>query len=161
MKKNKLILFIPALLLFSMACLCTNTAGFPTAQPQEPVNPPTDIQPSTSGIIEEIILAKDTQGELLEPVDPTTVFSPSAVIHAVVSIVDAPVDTNFTAEFYVVDVGAAADSNSLIATTDLTGDGTRNLDFTLSPTASWPAGSYRVDLYVNGDFDQSVFYTVE
>jgi outer membrane usher protein FimD/PapC len=60
-----------------------------------------------------------------------------------------------------VDVGNAAAPNSLITSTDLAADGTRNLDFNLTPTSSWPAGTYRVDILVNGVLDQSATYTVE
>jgi hypothetical protein len=163
MKPNKIMIVITALLLFTLACLCTGTSSIPTAVPQVPTIsiPPTESQPATSGIITGIIMAKDTQGDLMDPVDPTTVFSPSSVIHAVVQIENAPANTQFTAAFYVVDVGDAADPNSLITSTDLTADGTRNLDFSLSPQTEWPVGSYRVDISVNGNVEDSADYTVQ
>lgn len=170
MKPNKISLLIPALLLFTIACLCTSTSAFPTAQPAPPATAqpapaataiPATNQPPSSGIITQVVMAKDTQGDLKEPVDPTTVFTPSSIIHAVVQIKDAPANTKFTAEFYVVDVGSAATPNSLIISTDVTGDGTRNIDFTLTPTSPWPVGSYRVDISVNGQLEQSVTYTVQ
>lgn len=163
MKPNKKAVVITALLLFTMACLCTNTTAIPTVPPLPAVTfiPPTQYQPATSGIISDVILATDTEGDLMNPVGPTTVFTPSSVIHAVVQIKDAPVGTQFTAEFYVVDVGSASAPNSLIITTDVTADGTRNIDFTMTPTADWPAGSYRVDILVNGQLEQSETYTVQ
>ncbi len=167
MKPNKMSLLVPAILLFSMACLCTNTSAIPTTQPVQPAQPteaaapPVVEQPSSSGIITQVVMASDTQGEEKDPVDPTTVFGPSATIHAVAQIKDAPAGTQFTADFYVVDVGSAAAPNTLIGSTDVTADGTRNIDFTMSPTASWPAGSYRVDISVNGQLDQSVTFTVQ
>jgi hypothetical protein len=164
MKSKNLALFLTAALLFIMACMCSDTANLPAADPTAvvPVQEPTlESQPSSSGIITDVTLATDVEGEEMNPVGPTTVFNSNSVVHAVVSIEDAPVGTNFTAEFYVVDVGDAAAPNSLITSTDLAADGTRNLDFNLTPTSSWPTGTYRVDILVNGVLDQSATYTVE
>jgi hypothetical protein len=155
MKSKNLALFFTAALLFIMACMCSDTANIPTT---DPTNVP---QGSSSGIITEVVLATGVEGEEVNPVNPTTIFNSSSTIHAVVNIKDAPVGTNFTAEFYVIDVGDAADPNSLFSSIDLAADGTRNLDFSLTPTTSWPAGSYRVDILVNGVLDQSLEYTVQ
>lgn len=160
MKSKNIALFLTAALLFIMACMCSNTANIPTTDtPAE--SPTTASQLSSSGIITDLVLAANVEGEEANPVGPTTVFNPNSTIHAVVKIEDAPVGTNFTAEFYVVDVGAAADPNSLIGSTDLAADGTRNLDFSLTPVTPWPAGTYRVDILVNGVLDQSLEYTVQ
>lgn len=157
MQKRYFPLAIAILVLISMACLCTGTDALtPTSVPQE--DPP---QNQSSGIITEVVMARGTEGEELDPVDPTTVFDPDSTIHAVAKIEDAPSNTQFTAAFYVVDVGSAAEPDSLISSTDLTADGTRNLDFTLSPTTTWPPGTYRVEISVNGVLDQVVEYTVE
>ena len=161
MKSKNLALFLTAALLFIMACMCSDTANLPTTSTPVPDVPTTANQGTSSGIITDVTLATDVEGEEMNPVGPTTVFNSNSIIHAVVSIEDAPVGTNFTAEFYVVDVGGAADPNSLITSTDLAADGTRNLDFNLTPTSSWPAGTYRVDILVNGVLDQSLVYTVE
>jgi hypothetical protein len=164
MKSKHIPLIASALLLFAMACMCSNSAAVPTPVIEDipqiedvPLEEP--IVPS--GIITDVILARDVEGVEMNPVDPTTVFNSSSVVHAVVKIEDSPVGTTFTAEFYVVDVGDAAEPNSLITSTDLVADGTRYLDFNLTPTTSWPAGTYRVDIRVNGVLDQRVEYTVE
>ena len=161
MQKKYFPLAVAVLVLVTAACLCTGTGQLvPTSVPQEePAQTENPIQ--SSGIITDVVMARDTQGEELDPVDPTTVFSPESTIHAVAKIEDAPDDTEFTAAFYVVDVGNAADPDTLISSTDLTAAGTRNLDFTLSPTTSWPPGTYRVEISVNGTLDQVVEYTVE
>jgi hypothetical protein len=162
MKSKNIPLIASALLLFVMACMCSNSAAItPTAVDTPVIEVPTEDAPSSSGIITDVILARDVEGVDLNPVDPTTVFNSDSIVHAVVQIEDAPANTNFTAEFYVVDVGDAAQPNSLITSTDLVADGTRYLDFNLTPTTSWPAGTYRVDILVNGELDQSVEYTVE
>ena len=166
MQKRYFPLAIAVLVLITVACLCTGTDQLtPTSVPQqEPQQEPSqstvpDVQ--SSGIITEVVMARDTEGIELEPVDPTTVFSPDSVIHAVVRIEDAPSNTEFAAAFYVVDVGDAAEPDTLISSNTLTADGTRNVEFTLTPTTSWPAGTYRVEISVNGTLDQVVQYTVQ
>lgn len=164
MQKRYNPLVVAVFVLFTAACLCTGPGLVtPTSVPQEQEEPTQSTGPDVkpSGIITEVVMAKDTEGIELEPVDPTTVFSPDATIHAVARIEDAPSDTKFTVAFYVVDVGSAAAPDTLINSSDLTAEGTRNLDFYLSPTTTWPPGTYRVEISVNGTLDQVVEYTVE
>ena len=165
MKSKNIPLITSALLLFAMACMCSNSAAIPST-PTEVDTPVIEIPtladaPSSSGIITDVIMARDVEGADLNPVDPTTVFGTDSVIHAVAKIEDSPAGTIYTAEFYVVDVGGVVDSGSLITTTDLEADGTRYIDFSITPTTSWPVGTYRVDILVNGMLDQRVEYTVE
>jgi hypothetical protein len=162
MQKRYFPLAIAVLVLISMACLCTGTDALtPTSVPQQDPPPTTEPEVPSSGIITEVVMAEGTEGEELDPVNPTTVFSPDAIIHAVARIEDAPSNTLFTAAFYVQDVGDAAEPDTLISSSDLTADGTRNLDFTLTPTTTWPPGTYRVEISINGVLDQVVEYTVE
>jgi hypothetical protein len=165
MQKKYFPLAIAILVLVSMACMCTGSGlATPTSVPQQeqPEEPQqTEAPVESSGLITEVVMARDTEGVELEPVDPTTVFEPDSIIHAVARIEDAPADTVFTAAFYVTDVGDAAPADTLISSTDLTADGTRNLDFTLSPTTTWPPGTHRVEISINGELDQVVEYTVE
>ncbi len=116
--------------------------------------------PVPARIVDGITLALDTQGANKEPVSPTRVFPPDAVIHAVVAIQNAPPNTKFTATWYAVDLGGVVPPNTKIDVTDLTTERTRNLDFALAPTTTWPIGKYRVDISVNGQLDQSADYTV-
>ena len=114
-----------------------------------------------SGLIRSVTTAQGIQGESKDPVNPTLVFQPSSVFHAVVAIENAPAQTTFTAKWYVVDVGSASAPNTLVDSVDLTTDGTRNLDFDLKPATKWPVGTYRVDILVNGTLDQSVEFSVQ
>lgn len=165
MQKRYFPLAIAVLVLITVACLCTGPGlATPTSIPQpesqeEPQQPENAAQ--SSGIITEVVMAKDTEGIELEPVDPTTVFSPNSTIHAVARIEDAPSNTQFSAVFYAVDVGDAAQPNTLISSYALAAEGTRNLDFTLTPSSTWPPGTYRVEISVNGTLDQVVEYTVQ
>ena len=166
MQKRYFPLAIAVLVLITVACLCTGTdqltpTSVPQQEPQQEPSQSTDPDVQSSGIITEVVMARDTEGIELEPVDPTTVFGPDSTIHAVVKIEDAPSNTEFGAAFYVVDVGDAAAPDTLISSNTLSADGTRNVEFTLTPTTSWPAGTYRVEISINGTLDQVVQYTVQ
>jgi hypothetical protein len=114
-----------------------------------------------AGLIESVTLARSTTGNDKSPVDPTNVFSASDVIHAVVHLNHAPANTKVTATWYVVDVGSAADPNSQIDSTDITTDGSRNVDFSLSPQPKWPVGSYKVEIGLNGQLVKTLEYSVK
>jgi hypothetical protein len=119
----------------------------------------TTIQPS--GLINSVTMAAGTTGPTNDPVNPTSVFPASSTFHAVVATNNAPANTKFTAKWYVTDVGSAASPNTLVNSTDATTDGTRNLDFTLTPTSTWAIGKYRVEISVNDQLDQVVQFSVQ
>ncbi len=121
---------------------------------------PTQAVQTSSSYIQEIVMARDVSGDMMDPVDPTTVFAPSDTIHAVVKIADAPSGTRFKAIWLVDDVGGAVEPNTNIAEYELEAEGSRNLDFTLSPNNQWPVGRYRAEIYVNDDLAQTVYYDV-
>jgi hypothetical protein len=127
-----------------------------------PPLPPPDYQPS--GFVRSIIMAQDTQGANFEPVNPGRVFSADATFHAVVTVENAPDNTEIMARWFVVDVGGAEPCNAqIIQPFMLTTSGSRNLDFTLQPPpgAEWPVGVYRVEIYTNGNLDLDVDFRVE
>jgi len=117
--------------------------------------------PKPSGFIGDVVMAQGVTGDAKEPSNPTAVFTPSATFHAVVRVQNAPANTKFKATWFVTDVGSAADPNSLIDQTELTTEGTRNIDFTLAPKTVWPVGTYRVEIYVNGVLDTVKNFSVK
>jgi hypothetical protein len=139
-----------------MAC----NLGVKATQPAAPAGTlaPTSVY---SSLVKGVVMSGGVNGDTQDPTDLKTVFTPQDVVHAVVQIQDAPAETKIKAAWYVVDVGTAADPNSEIDTSEVTTDGTRNIDFNLSPTHPWPAGSYRVDIYVNGEKVKESAYQIE
>ncbi len=117
--------------------------------------------PKPSGLILSVTMARGVTGDNKEPSDPTTAFAPADVVHAVVSVKDAPLGTRFTATWKVIDIGDPASCNSVLAQYDVETDGTRNIDFNLTPDSNLPAGSYKVEISVNGVLDQVVSFTVQ
>ena len=113
-----------------------------------------------SGFIRSVTMALGTQGDLRNPINPTTVFPSNAVFHGVVAIQNAPAKTKITAKWYAVDVGVPGTSETLFDSADVVTDGTRNIDFTVSPTPTWPSGTYRLEIYVNDVLDQVANFSV-
>jgi uncharacterized protein YfaS (alpha-2-macroglobulin family) len=135
----------------------TRTLPF-TVQPQavQPTSPP-----QLSGYILYVTMAQDVQGPNKVPVGATTVFGPADTIHAVVSILGAPAGTQFKADWYVVDIGDPSQANTLITSSQITTEGTGNVDFNLTTTTQWPVGTYRVEISVNGQVEYTGEYSVQ
>lgn len=127
----------------------------------QPTAPAQAVKPQPSGYVGGVVMAEDTKGANFDPVNPTVTFKPSATFHAVLTLQNAPANTKFTATWYVVDVGGAAPPNSEVKSTEITTDGSRNIDFTLKPAATWPVGSYRVEISVNGVLDTVKTFSVK
>ncbi len=175
-KSIRIVLGIMVLALAQIACAAvTGDGGVPKSteapeataaiqeQPAESSGcPAPDLgSPETSGYVEKIVMAKDTEGDNKDPVGPTTTFDGAATFHAVVSVKDAPEGTVFKAVWFADDTNMVADCNSQIDTYELTTDGTRNIDFTLAPQESWPVGLYRVQIYVNDTLEKNVLFKVK
>lgn len=104
--------------------------------------------------IGDVIMAKDSAGE-----NPTTVFEPSDTVFSLVTLNNAPDDTQLKAVWTAVDVGDAAPANQLIDEVELVaGSGVH--EFSLTPDAAFPAGSYKVEIYLNGELDRTLQFTV-
>ena len=117
--------------------------------------------PSASGLITAVTMAEDTSGDERTPVNPTTTYTPEATFHAVVSVVDAPPNTKLKAVWFAGDTDGVALCNKQIQEVELVTDGTRNIDFSLTPETTWPKGSFRVDIYTNDVLDQVVDFSVK
>jgi hypothetical protein len=112
-------------------------------------------------VIDHVTMAQESYGSQKKPVNPTTIFRADSVFHAVVTAVNAPPNTRFTASWYAVNVGNAAPPNSRIDSNELIAEGSRNLDFTLKPKSQWPTGTYRIDIAVNGSVERSTTFSVQ
>ena len=152
MKNWKLLSFAIVLAMVSLSCSLTSHASSAGES---------GLVPKSSGLIDSVTIAKTTQGTNLDPVNITKVFSVDDIFHAVVHIVNAPSNSVFEAIWYTVDVGSADNNDSMIDSSTETSDGTRNLDFTLTPVESWLTGTYQVEIYVNGNLDQFVNFSVK
>jgi hypothetical protein len=104
--------------------------------------------------IDSAVMARDPAGS-----DQTDVFDPSDTFYCVVDLQSAPDDTTVRAVWTAVNA-EGVDANTLIDETTLT-TGSSNLQFELSNTDLWPAGQYKVDLYLNDELDRTVEFSVQ
>ncbi len=123
---------------------------------------PLPTESAMKDVIVEAVMARDTQGETFEPVGITNEFAPDvAVVHAVISLKDAPEGTRVRTVWTAVDVGDAAPPNTALGQHELIAGGTRNLDFTYKPSDQLPAGTFRVDVYLNDQLERTLTWRVQ
>jgi len=99
-------------------------------------------------------MARDAEGNR-----PTSTFSPQDTFYAVIDLQNAPDDTTVRAEWAAVDV-EGEEENTVIDSAEIT-TGSDQLHFTLENNAPWPSGSYQVELYIDGELEQSLEFEVE
>jgi hypothetical protein len=132
-----------------------------TVLPAASVPPTAPVGAKPSGIIASVTMAEDSKGDTKDPVNPTVVFKPTSVFHAITALQNAPANSKFSATWYVVDIGNSAPPGSQIESTDISTSGSRNIDFSLSPATTWPTGTYRVEIAVNGAVDTVKSFSVK
>lgn len=112
--------------------------------------------------ITNAVMAKSTKADSKDAVDVTTAFpADQAVFHAVVTISNLPTGSKVKTVWTVVVAGDAAPPNTEITQTEIAADGSRNLDFTLTPNnGKLPPGKYKADIYLDGKLDRTLEFTV-
>ncbi|HFD39519.1 MAG TPA: hypothetical protein ENJ31_06685 [Anaerolineae bacterium] len=103
--------------------------------------------------IQNARMARDEAGN-----DPTTVFAPTDVFHCVGELKNAPDDTKIKAAWIAVQV-EGVEPDFLIGEKELT-SGSSTFHFQLSNDNPWPAGKYKVELYLNGELDTTLEFEV-
>jgi hypothetical protein len=89
----------------------------------------------------------------------TTTFSPDQTIYCIVQLANAPSDTKVKAVWTAVNAEGAAPNTQLDSTEITSADNT--LTFKLSNDKAWPAGSYKVELYLNDKLTNTLEFTVQ
>ena len=88
----------------------------------------------------------------------TSQFSQAQTFYCIVELANAPDDTTVKAVWTAVSA-EGTDPNLLIDESELTsGDGT--ITFNLTNDQLWPVGTYKVDLYLNGELDRALTFEV-
>ena len=95
--------------------------------------------------VSNIHMATDDQGANM-----TTAFAPTDVFYLFFDVRGVPKGTLFETRWYALNV-AGKDPNAPFETMDQNYDGSSTaLRFRLTNTSNWPAGKYRVDIYMSG-----------
>jgi hypothetical protein len=115
-----------------------------------------DLGPGT--YIKEINMARDNGRGA--PADETNSFSPEDhTVHCVVKLKEAKSGTQMRFSWWIVDADGA--TNQKIKDIDYTTKTLENIVHGhLTLPQDWPQGKYKVQVYVNGDLDRTVNYTV-
>jgi hypothetical protein len=123
--------------------------------------PASSAAPSAGGsIIARAVLANRISPLLHNPLDVSEQFpSEQATIWVVVAVSNAPPNTNVKAVLIAADTAGAAPANTKLGENDASVEGSRNVGFSFSyPNA--PPGKYKADIYLNGQFDRTLNFTV-
>jgi len=93
--------------------------------------------------------------------DVSTTFAPSDTpLHYVVTLGGAPDDTKVRTVWTIVDAGDGKYKDQKLDESVLQ-SGSGVLNFTLAGTAEWPAGKYKVDLFLNDKLDRTAEFLVQ
>ncbi len=109
---------------------------------------------ASTASISEAVMARDAEGT-----QPTTTFAPSDTFYCLVRLANAPDGTMVRAVWTAVEV-EGSDPNTLIDESSVE-SGSGSLEFNLTNSNLWPAGSYKVDLYLNDELNQTIEFSVQ
>lgn len=137
-------------------------ASTPTIKAVGSCPPPPQSNPKPPSIVKKVTLAESVRSSDLEPVNPTKVFKPTAQVHAVVLLDNAPANTVVKAVWYAQDTGGAEACNTHISEYTITSSGgSKNMDFNYQPPEKFPLGNYRVEIYVNDSLSFDLDFSVK
>jgi hypothetical protein len=120
---------------------------------------PTPNRPANADVyVNRIYMAKDNDGE---PGDETSSYDPGDhTVHCIIELNKAKKGTRVRYAWMAADVEGEKEKE--IKTTDYTTNSFENkVHGHLQLQRDWPKGSYRVDVYINGNLDKTVEYTIE
>jgi hypothetical protein len=108
----------------------------------------------TTANIKDAYMSTDVDGT-----NKTTAYAPDAIFYAQVDLANAPDDTKLKAVWFAVKA-EGVEANYQIEETEFTsGDGL--VHFQLSKDSAWPAGQYKVDLYMNDTLAKTLTFDVQ
>ena len=103
-------------------------------------------------------MAKDDDGS---PGEETDSFAPGdRTVHCVATLKEAKSGTKLKFSWWIVD--ADGTQNQKLKEIDYTTKALENVvNGHLTLPQNWPAGKYKVEVYVNGELDRTALYTVK
>jgi len=104
--------------------------------------------------IQNARMARDYDGN-----EPIQVFTEDETFYCVADLANAPDDTTVKAAWTAVAV-EGADPDTFIDETELT-TGSGTLHFELSNDGVWPTGTYKVELYLNDELQETLEFQVQ
>lgn len=122
-------------------------------------NSSTDVDTGSGVAIKEIHMAKDDGNG--KPGESTLGFSPGdRTIHCVATLKEAKAGTPMRFSWWIVD--ADGSKNQKVKEINYNTRARENIVHGhLTLPQDWPIGKYKVQVYVNGDLDRTVFYSIQ
>lgn len=122
-------------------------------------NANTDAETGSGSAIKDMYMAKDDGNG--KPGDHTNTFEPGdRTIHCVATLKESKAGTGMKFSWWIVD--ADGTQNKKIKDIDYSTKTLENvIHGHLTLPQDWPKGKYKVQVYVNGNLDKTVNYTVE
>ncbi len=123
--------------------------------------PNTAVRIKPTGLISKLVMAITLKGD--EADIPGGEFLAPETFHAVVRVANAPANTKFKGVWYALEVEKLAlpCNTRLGETSEVVVEGSRNIVWSLPPKGSWPLGTYRLEVFVNGHLDHVVNFFVK
>jgi hypothetical protein len=120
------------------------------------------VQPDQYGEHAQAVLAKDVRAIRLSRSSPPRRSRPIGRHSSGCDVANAPSDPKVKTVWTAVDVGDAAPANTQIDEAEVTLDASGKTHFTLSVpnSGAWPAGKYKVEIYLNDKLDRTLEYTI-
>ena len=113
--------------------------------------------------IEKTVLAKKTE----DGFDPVKSLKPNDTVAVLVFLSEAKVGTKVKAVWTIVDAGGEQDKKILEKKTELTAEAIKGVEeanqinFSLVPDDPFPAGDYKVEIYLNGELAKTVPFKIK
>lgn len=160
MKRHPAWLAVGLMLFVVLACnLGKKSTNQSANQAGESNNANSNSASTSSGALEDVHMARDDgKGD---PGEETETFNANdRTIHCVTKLKDAQSGTKMKFSWFVVEAGDTR--NEKIRDIDYTTRALENVVHGhLTAPRDWPVGKYKVEVYVNGNLEQTVPYTVE
>lgn len=114
---------------------------------------------ATAAVLKQVVLAAEIDPGTFAPINPTNTFPSNAPsIYAAVQLIEAPANTRLRSRWYPPGQEPLESNDA----GNVTGNGTRWFDFHLLPSADgFPAGEYKVEIYVNDQLAETKTFVVE
>jgi hypothetical protein len=113
---------------------------------------------SSNGALQDLHMAKDKGGD---PGEETNEFSPGdRTIHCVAKLANPKAGTKIRFSWFIVDAGGS--KNEKVKDIDYTTGALDNIIHGhLTLPRDWPVGKYKVDVFVNGNLEQTARFSVK
>jgi hypothetical protein len=161
MKRHPAWLAVVLMLFVVLACnLSKKSANVSTNNSNTPDNSNSNTVSTSTGVLSDVHMARDDgRGDPAE--EETSTFDASdRTIHCVAKLKEAQSGTKMKFSWFVVE--AQDTQNEKIRDIDYTTRALENVVHGhLTAPRDWPVGKYRVDVYVNGNLEQTVQFNVE